>query len=286
MTTPARRELEALGFGEYEARAYLTLVQEGPLNGYQVAKASGIPRPNIYPVLARLEQRGAVSRTDAKGASRYVALSAEEMLDSVGRNFTTQLARARQAMRDLAEAPVEEQVWNVEGYDRVLDRARGLIERANSELLLEVWSMESLRLAEEVTRAEARGVQVTTLCLQGCPHECGGCRERLYRYDLDSRKDPRSLVVVRDKTELLVGQCYADGSAGGAATKMPAFVALAMQSVQNTIAVAEIARSAGDRLPGLLDEAARETVRRAGLRVDEESWIERLIQTPGRVEEN
>ena len=37
-----------LGFGENEARAYLTLLQLGPASGYELAKASGIPRPNIY----------------------------------------------------------------------------------------------------------------------------------------------------------------------------------------------------------------------------------------------
>jgi predicted transcriptional regulator len=278
MTTTAREELEALGFGEYEARAYLTLLQRGPLTGYQVAKASGIPRPNIYPVLSRLEQRGAVNRIDVEGATRYSALPAAQMLDSAGRSFSAQLARTRDAMREIKETPVDEQVWNVEGYARLLERARGLIQAAEQRLLVLVWSTESLRLGEEVAAAEARGVEVTTLCVQGCPDECGGCTGRLYRYDVDSIEEPRSLVVVRDDAEVIVGQCHADGSASGAVTRMPAFVDLARQSVMNTIVVAEIARSAGGRLTGLLDDGAQEVVRRAGMRTDSASWIDRLIK--------
>ena len=45
--------LERLGFTEYEARAYLTLLGRNPLTGYELAKLSGIPRPNVYPVLDR-----------------------------------------------------------------------------------------------------------------------------------------------------------------------------------------------------------------------------------------
>lgn len=67
MTTTAVNQLEAIGFTEYEARAYLLLLREGPQTGYHVAKVSGIPRPNIYPVLSRLVERGAVNKMDAKG---------------------------------------------------------------------------------------------------------------------------------------------------------------------------------------------------------------------------
>jgi HTH-type transcriptional regulator, sugar sensing transcriptional regulator len=282
MTTTAREELEALGFGEYEARAYLALLQRGPMTGYQVAKESGIPRPNIYPVLTRLEQRGAVNRTEAEGATRYSALPAARMLENAGRSFSAHLARAREAMREVEEAPVEEQVWNVEGSARVLERARGLIEAADSRLLLSLWSTESARLADEVAAAEVRGVQVTTLCVQACPQECGGCTGRLYRYDVNSIEEPRSLVVIRDDAELLVGQFYADGSARGAVTRMPALVDMARQSVQSTIAVAEIARSAGGRLTGLLDESAREAVRRAGMETAGESWVDRIIRAGRR----
>ena len=47
--------LQKLGFGEYEARAYVALLQNRPLNGYELAKASGLPRANVYSVLQKLE---------------------------------------------------------------------------------------------------------------------------------------------------------------------------------------------------------------------------------------
>lgn len=282
MTTNATSELEALGFTEYEARAYLALLQAGAQTGYQVAKGSGIPRPNIYPVLARLVQRGAVNKIDAKGAVRYSALPSDQMLRNVERNFSEQAKRARQTMAQLDESRTEEQIWNIDGYDQILDRARLVIEEAKRQLLVGVWSNESGRLSESIANAEKRGVEITTLCTQGCPQECGGCTGRLYRYNLEENLAPRTLIVVCDREELVVGQCYSDGSARGATTRMPAFVSIATQFLENTIAVAEIARSLGPRLPRLLDVGARLALERTGVRIDETSWLDRLIKPSGR----
>ena len=47
--------LQELGFSEYEACAYQALLQQNPVTGYELAKVSGIPRPNIYPILQKLE---------------------------------------------------------------------------------------------------------------------------------------------------------------------------------------------------------------------------------------
>lgn len=152
------------------------------------------------------------------------------------------------------------------------------------QLLLGVWSDESALLADGVACAEQRRVGVTTLSVQGCPEECGGCAGRLFRYDLEGAIEPRTLVVVRDRTELLVGQCYGDGSARGAITRMPAFVSIATQFLRNTVAVAEIARSLGPGLPGLLDKEAQDAIRRTGVRMDATSWLDRLIHSSGRAQ--
>ncbi len=43
--------LKNLNFTEYEAKAYLALLEESPLTGYAVAKNSGVPRSRIYEIL-------------------------------------------------------------------------------------------------------------------------------------------------------------------------------------------------------------------------------------------
>jgi sugar-specific transcriptional regulator TrmB len=57
-----RRLIHSLDLTEYEARAYLSLVEHGPLTARGVSEASGIPRPKCYDVLKSLQLKGLVSR--------------------------------------------------------------------------------------------------------------------------------------------------------------------------------------------------------------------------------
>ncbi|WP_430626316.1 TrmB family transcriptional regulator [Sulfobacillus thermotolerans] len=68
-------DLQAFGFSPIEAKVYLALVsQNTPMTGYQVAKAANIPRPNVYPALKRLIQRGACLENPDQDVIRYVAV--------------------------------------------------------------------------------------------------------------------------------------------------------------------------------------------------------------------
>ncbi len=273
----ALKHLQALGFGEYEGRAYLSLLQRGPLTGYQVAKVSAIPRPNIYPILDRLEKRGAVARIEVKGGVKYAALPSEELLARFGREVGRRLEMAGEAMKRLQEPVAGEQVWNVQGREAVMVRAVMLIDGASRRLLVGIWSQESRQLAEAVGGAAARGVEVATLCIQGCPQECGGCRGEIYRYPLAGETDKRWLVLVADDEALLVGQVLPDGSASAVVTRLEAFVAVGSYYLRNAIATAEIVRSFGPKLPQALDERARRALQGAGLAMDGETWVDRLL---------
>ena len=89
--------MQQLGFGGYEARAYIALLQRSPLNGYELAKASGVPRSNIYPVLQKLEARGAVVRLEMPGGARYTPVPPQELLAQLGDQFQIAVAVPLQA---------------------------------------------------------------------------------------------------------------------------------------------------------------------------------------------
>jgi predicted transcriptional regulator len=276
-TTAAVEHLQAVGFSEYEAKAYASLVRHGPLTGYQLAKESGIPRPNVYPIIDRLEKRGAATRIETGGGGvKYAALPAEAMLARLSRSVESHLAGAGAALGNLAETSSAEYVWNIDGYDNMLARAEQLIGGAGERVLLGTWSNESERLAGALAEAQARGVQVVVLCIQGCGHECGNCRGDVYRYAVAGDASTRWLMVVVDDRELLVGEVSQGGDAKAAQTTLEVLVAMTAQYLRNTIAVAEIVRSVGSRLPKVLDAPALRAVQGAGLAEDGDSWLKRL----------
>lgn len=278
-TTSAVEHLQALGFNESEALAYAALVQGGPMTGYQLAKASGVARPNVYAVIDRLEKRGAMTKIGVGDGVKYAALPASELLARLSSGVDAHLAAARDALSQLQSVPGHEYIWNLVGYDAVLDRAETVIAGAQKRLLIGCWSNESARLREAMVAREARGVEVMTLCVEGCRAECGGCRGDIYRYPVAAGAATRWLMVVADDREVLMGEVSPTGDAQAAHTTLPMIVAVASQYLRNTIASAEIVRSLGPKLPKLLDGDATRAIESAGLAAGGESWFKQLLST-------
>jgi len=281
-TTTAVQDLQAVGFSEYEARAYTTLLERGPLTGYQLAKESAIPRPNIYPVVDRLEARGAVTRIAVAAGVKYAALPAAEMLARLARDVQAHLADAEASLAAIPERGAPPYVWNVEGYDAALARAEEAIAGARSSLVMALWSVESRRLAPAVEAAQARGVAITVLCVEGCAGECGGCRGEIFRYPVSGETARRWLMVVPDQRLAVLAQVGAGNETRGVQTELPMLVALTTQYVQNAIAVAEIVRSIGRKLPGLVDDRARDALEGIELAGAGEPWLQRIVRLIGR----
>lgn len=281
-TTNAVLHLQALGFNESEALAYSALTRQGPMTGYQLAKASGVARPNIYGVIDRLEKRGAITKVQLKDGVRYGALPPAEMLARLSSGIDRHLAAAREALGELEGGAGHEYVWNVAGYDAVLERAEAIIGRAGKRLLVGIWAAESGRLSEAIAARQARGVQVVTLCVQGCDAECGGCRGDVYRYPVAGEAASRWLIVVADDRELLMGEVSARGEAQAAHTTLPMIVTIGGQYLRHTIAAAEIVRSAGDRLPEMLDDEAARAIEGSATATGDVSWFRGLLRTVRR----
>src|SRR5688572_30159367 len=93
--------LQELGFTEHEARAYQALLQQNPATGYEVAKVSGIPRPNIYPVLQKLEARGAAVRIAGDDTTRYLPIPQQEFLKRIGSHFQETLTQVGRCYKRL-----------------------------------------------------------------------------------------------------------------------------------------------------------------------------------------
>src|SRR5436305_4719999 len=119
--------LQPLGFSEYEARAYLALLQQSPVNGYELAKLSGLPRANIYAVLDRLATRGVVVRLDTPDGARYAPVPPAELLQRLSSHFQDTLGTAQTALEEVARLPTYEAIGTIRGYAYVLDHTPALV---------------------------------------------------------------------------------------------------------------------------------------------------------------
>lgn len=258
--------LQALGLGDYEARAYAALLQHNPVTGYELAKASGIPRPNIYPILQKLEERGLALRVESDETTRYLPTPPEEFLARVDRDFGQTISAARQVLPALAQVSSQEYVWTTEGYDNLLGHARALINDAHRHLLVALWPAEARALVNDLAAAETRNVEITTLCLAACPQECGGCRGHVYRNRVVDTQDTRWLMVVPDGEEALTGEMPAQGEVSVVRTRQRLLVDMTTWFIRHSIALGALLLDAGAYLETHVQAPTRAALSAAGPR--------------------
>src|SRR5512135_2311668 len=108
-------QLQQLGFSEYEARAYVALLRQSPQNGYELAKNSGLPRANVYSVLEKLEERGAVVRLEETNSVRYAPVSPEELIQRLENKLQGSLKEANVSLNEVSQAMAYEAIFSVRG---------------------------------------------------------------------------------------------------------------------------------------------------------------------------
>lgn len=239
------RALVELGFSEYEARAYVGLARYGPMTGYELAKRTGLPRANVYAVLDRLEARGAVVRAGGPEGQRYAAVPGGQLVAHLASQLGRRLEAAREALRPFPSPRDETFLWNLRGRAAVLEHAGELVRASERILWVANSPPEAAELSGDLRAAQRRGVRVETLCLQGCPEECGGCLGVVYRYRVPPEREVRWLVVVRDGAELLAAELDETGEAGGVRTRNGLFVDLVSWYMRYSVALARSLEDAG-----------------------------------------
>ncbi len=278
MTDPAKL-LADLGFGDYETRAYLALLKRSPANGYELAKASDIPRGNIYAVLQKLEERGAVLRMDSPDGTRYAPVAPDELLALLKSRFGETVEAASQALKQAGTSCETVHVWNLDDYAALLEHARLVVESAERGLLLAVWPEEAHALAQQTRAAVERGVDIRTLCLAGCAHECGACRGKVHRYRMAREHAAHWLVTVADGREVLAGAGRNDPaglaptSPQGVRTRQPLLVDLAASYIRHSIALATVVADMPPDVAANLSSEAREVLEMVGRADGFEGWL-------------
>ncbi len=206
MSEKAITALENLGFSTYEARAYLGLLQENPINGYKLSKISGIPRSRIYETLERLTSRGYAVSYQADPVE-YAPLSIDDLQVQLKEQFNDQLGTLEAEIERMATAARSESLWNLRGREPILSRARDMITRAERSVYLVAWAEALHTLKPNLEAAVARGLRLVIISCgdtEAMPgsHYCHAFEEVIVH------GDPGSINLVVDGQEVLVGATY------------------------------------------------------------------------------
>lgn len=263
--------LQQLNFSEYEARAYTALLQRNPVNGYTLAKESGIPRANIYSVLQKLEERGAVFAIETGSGTTYTPVPPDVLVHRLSTHIEGVLQAAHESLVQVAQPVEQTYVQNIQGYAPLLEHAHDLIQSAVDNLLIALWQPEALALADALAAADARGVRIDILCFQACAQECGSCRGQLYRYHVTPGENDHRLFVIADGADMLAATTGQQAIA--IRTQQPGLIDVAASYIRHSLALAAVLTDLGTELEEQLQPETRALLNSIGQGT---SWLDTI----------
>ena len=252
VNTEAQGLLIDLGLTEYEARAYVALMQCQPATAYELSRISGIPSSKIYETVSRLEEKGLAQPTsEVRGrGQRYMALNSEDFMCQRREETTRKTARLGPLLSAIGSDPSADLIWKLTGRDPVLDRARQLIGQAGSFLLVSLWPEELHELETDLRKADARGVRIALVHFGAPASRVGATFHHPAERTLYDEKGGRGLTLVCDGLSAATATFFADGRIEGAWSRNRAFVTLAEDYVRHDVYITKVTATMDTELRG------------------------------------
>ena len=255
--------LVRLGFSEYEAKAYVALLRKSPVTGYELAKLSGVPRSMVYEVLRKLTARGAAMTLPQEGSTKYAPVPAEEFLDQLHREHEALITSLKQDLSSLSSASDLEYVWNIDGYENILTRAKEMINRAEERIYLAILSVTFPALRPSLEEAIARGVRVVVYSTRAVELPGGRVVVTPVSEEALGQRGGLGLILVVDGAEVLIGEWLTATHARASWTRSPLFVFVAEHHLRTDLYLPRILALLGDRAQEVIQEEDWEIFARA-----------------------
>ena len=201
--------LKEAGLSGYEARAYLALLSApGPLNGYEVAKSSGVPRSTIYETLQRLVAAGLAHTSHEGGSSvEYVPLSPDRFISGLRREMNRTIEGLKETLPDFAPPSVRGVSRRVSGRLNVRNLFIDVMEASTETCLVALWPTGAREVASTAHEIVARGVELAGV-LYGDVDDFPGhviLRSRLVHDGIVKTPSGLIYLAVADREQCLVG---------------------------------------------------------------------------------
>lgn len=223
------RKMTDLGFTQYEARAYICLLQNFPATRYEISKKSGIPRSAIYDVIQRLETFGAVNAISSK-PEKYVPLPPDKFVELLENRYNSKIKEFYDSVANLEVEIESENLWNITGYNNMILKAKEMITNAQHQIYLSTWNREIQELKTELKDAVDRGVKVILFSFTKTV-DFG----HVYSYNIDEKRLGKAwehkIILVCDMEELLMGEARKDFPRKVAWSRNKAIAGIAMNHI-------------------------------------------------------
>jgi sugar-specific transcriptional regulator TrmB len=231
-------QLRRVGMSGYEAKAYVALVAAGrPINGYEVAKRSGVPRSTVYETLGKLVARSAAFETTIDGnAVEYVALPPRTLFGRLRDETEDAVERLQHLFSQLSTPSVVHFTHSLATRADILARSQDLIASARTELMMFIWPEELETLEPSLRRAVAAGTDVVVMFFGDGDPDIGQIFHHVAAdpHHIEEDLGCRLHLLVADRAEVVVAG-LADQDGWGILTDDPAIAMVVREFIRYDI---------------------------------------------------
>ncbi|GEB35785.1 MULTISPECIES: TrmB family transcriptional regulator [Brevibacillus] len=240
------KELQKLGFSQYECKAYIGLLKHSPITGYEISKRSGVPRSMIYEVIGKLLEKGAVYTVPSEPVT-YAPLAARELIRRLRGQFEQSFDYLEKSLSALESEQEVDVIRRISGDELVLTEMRQMIKQATGEVWLSIWEPQVPAIQESVDACTEAGISVFTVLFGQAQTRVG----TTYHHDYmapdvaEERMGGHLTIVARDLEEVLIANFAPNTAAWAVKTKDPALVLVAVEYIRHDIMFAEVTKVLG-----------------------------------------
>ncbi|MCG8516268.1 MAG: hypothetical protein MI740_19240 [Halanaerobiales bacterium] len=249
-------ELKKIGFSDYEARTYITLLEYGDLNGYEVAKHSGIPKPNAYSTLNNLVQKGQAYRIDEESI-RYSARNFEEIAEQLERDLKETIKKIKTLLPEMVVS--KDRYLTIEGSSKILDKMQQVINKAESSLHFDLWLEDFEKVKEDLFAASARGIKIILIIIGIITDEGVFKIGEVYEHERviqNKGQFLRNFTLIADGNKTMTGE-IGISNAKALYTANRSIVNLALEAISHDIFLLEATRDSNPEIRKRLREIER-----------------------------
>jgi HTH-type transcriptional regulator, sugar sensing transcriptional regulator len=266
------RILQNLGFTEYEAKAYIALLQKSPMSGYAIALNSGVPRSKIYEVIEGLVGRGEILASHGSPVL-YSPLSPKELISLKRRRTEINFDAAEEALESFEfSTENRENIWNITGREEILHRIKEVIANSEQRILLEIWGEDVELIKDELKEAENRGVEIYIVSYGTMEYDFAHVYPHDHYEEITNEYGGRWVILSVDDKEIVAGIISIGTDSRAAWTLHPGLVMPITEVIKHDIYILEIMKKHRELLeadfgPDLIDLRNRFNIERTTISV-------------------
>lgn len=231
-------KLHQLGFSEYEAKAYITLLKFNPVTGYELSKNSGVPRSMIYQTLQRLMDKGAVLPIMGQPI-KYIPTNPQELLGRFRDNYNTVVDNLNDELAQLNNVVDYGYFWNLKGYQAIIDKTKQLISDTKSSLYLSAYNEELKLLEPQLLEVYNRGCKIEILCRGDINLPIANIYPTPDRSHDEDKNLGRWLTVIADLQVVLIGEGLQDQDCIAVWTQNTSLITISLRYIKYEMFIAQ-----------------------------------------------